>query len=221
MTTHKMGQSPRVPCSCPPPDTATGSPDPAKCDAGHTKTPKKRPASIGRPSGVLTLPVVPPISDYAARLLTARAAAQNAPFRPTGAPAPYRLPVLLPAVPAGSRCVHALTVIDDHGRIRPGAFLLGTLGWLLTLGWAVDPPLVCAVTGAAAVLAADPSGLPLLDPQGRLCLPLAARRALGLISGSRVLLSIVPAGTFEMPAPGRLIVQPATALDTLTAVTNA
>jgi len=172
---------------------------------------------------VLTLPAVPPISDYAARVLTARAASQNAPFRPTGAPAPYRLPNLLPAVPAGSRCVHALTVIDDHGRIRPGAFLLGTLGWLLTLGWAPNPSLVCAVTGTVAVLTADPSGVPLLDRYGRLCLPLAARRALGFTSGARVLLSIVPGpgGTFEMPAAGRLIVQPATALDALAAVTNA
>ncbi|HEY8883269.1 MAG TPA: AbrB/MazE/SpoVT family DNA-binding domain-containing protein [Dermatophilaceae bacterium] len=148
---------------------------------------------------------MPPISDYAARVLTARAAASNAPHRPTGAPAPYLLPGLLPAVPAPPRCAHALTAIDDHGRTRPG-------GLVAPLAWTPKTPLVCAVTDAAAVLTADPSGVPLLDPQGRLCLPLAARRALGLAPGSRVLLTV---------SPGRLTVQPATVLDTLTAVTNA
>ena len=159
---------------------------------------------MGRPT-VLTLPVVPPISDYAARVLTARAAASNAPFRPTGAPAPYRLPALLPAVPAPPRCAHALTAIDDHGRTRPG-------GLVAPLAWTAKTLLACAVTNAAAVLTADPSGGPLLDPQGRLCLPLAARRALGLAPGSRALLTV---------SPGRLTVRPATVLDTLTVVTNA
>jgi hypothetical protein len=178
-----------------------GSPDPAKCDTRHTKT---APETLNGRPGLLTVPVVP-ITNYAARVLTTRAAASNAPFRPTGAPAPYLLPGLLPAVTAPPRCAHALTAVDDHGRTRPG-------GLVAPLAWTPKTSLVCAVTDAAAVLTADPSGVPLLDPQGRLCLPLAARRALGLTPGSRALLTV---------CPGRLTVRPATVLDTLTAVTNA
>ena len=83
---------------------------------------------------------------------------------------------------------------------------------LTSLGWTPSTLLACHVVGCAVVLTADPQGVPLLDPQGRLCLPLAARRVLGLTAGPRALLTV---------SPGRVTVQSATVLDTLAAVQNA
>jgi len=150
-----------------------GSPDPAKCvKATHRSNPDDSPVdcdadhtqshlqAMPQRPGVLTLPMVP-ITNYAARVLTARAAASNTPHRPDGRAPAYLLPSLLPASPATPRCAHALAAVDDHGRTRPGSLLTA-------LGWTASTRLACRAAGSALVLTADPQGQSLLDPQGRL-----------------------------------------------------
>ena len=181
--------------SSPPPDTTDGSPDPAICVIGHTDDPSLLAVAPGA-SGTSAL--VPPITDYAARVLQARAAANTAPYA-SDYGVSLRLPELLPATPELPRCAHALAAVDDHGRTRPGSLLQA-------LRWSADTGVAWRTVGNKAVLSASPDGLPLIDQQNRLCLPLALRRSLTLKPGSRVLLSI---------SPGRLAVMSSTALDDL------
>jgi hypothetical protein len=130
-----------------------GSPDPARCvKATHRSNPDDSPVdcdadhtqshlqAMPQRPGVLTLPMVP-ITNYAARVLTARAAASNTPHRPDGRAPAYLLPSLLPASPATPRCAHALAAVDDHGRTRPGSLLTA-------LGWTASTILACRAAGS-------------------------------------------------------------------------
>lgn len=142
---------------------------------------------------------------YAVRAIAARSA-HAAAHGPLTLAAPLALPtlppLLAPATPTGqdSDTAIAVAAMDDHGRLRlPG--LLAHLDW--DTGTALTPRVLVEPSRAVRLdtTALDaPGAVTLIDKAGRLMLPLAARRALNLVTGSKLLLTVAGCSLLVLPS---------------------